>query len=57
MTIFKDTEGHPIMVRFSVLNEGLTAHVEQMYLEYLLDKSNNNYPHKQSKYNNFKFSF
>ncbi|HXT84693.1 MAG TPA: ATP-binding protein, partial [Verrucomicrobiae bacterium] len=46
-TIFKDTKGHPIMVRFAVLNEGLSGHIEQMYLEYLQDKSNNNYPHKQ----------
>ncbi len=46
-TIFKDTKGHPIMVRFAVLNEGLSGHIEQMYLEYLQDKSNYNYPHKQ----------
>jgi tetratricopeptide (TPR) repeat protein len=41
--IFKDTNGYPIMVRFSVLNEGLEIHVKEMYREYLLDK-NNNYP-------------
>ena len=45
--IFKDTKGHPIMVRFAVLNKGLTAHVEQMYAEYLQDRNNNNYPHKE----------
>ena len=42
--IFKDTQGHPIMVRFAVLNEGLSGHIEQMYFEYLQDKNNNNYP-------------
>ena len=35
------------MVRFAVLNKGLPAHVEEMYPEYLQDKNNNNYPHKQ----------
>ncbi len=38
--IFKDTQGHPIMVRFSVLNEGLNSHVQNMYLEYLVDGKN-----------------
>ena len=35
------------MVRFEALNQGLSGHVEQMYLEYLQDKNNNNYPHTQ----------
>ncbi len=43
--IFKYTQGHPIMVRFAALNEGLTPHVEKMYLEYLVDRKNENYPH------------
>ena len=29
--ILKDTRGYPIMVRFSVLNEGLKIHVKEMY--------------------------
>ena len=37
--IFCDTQGHPIMVRFAVLNEGLIGHVEKMYLEYNLKSS------------------
>jgi hypothetical protein len=45
--IFADTQGHPIMVRFAVFNEGLIGHVEKMYLEYLQDKDNNNYPHSK----------
>jgi hypothetical protein len=44
--IFEDTiEGHPIMVRFAVLNQGLSGHVEQLYAEHLQDKDNDNYPH------------
>ncbi len=34
--IFEDTNGYPIMVRYSVLNEGLDAHVKKMYREYLV---------------------
>ena len=34
--IFKDTEGHPIMVRFSVLQNGLENHVKKMYTDYLV---------------------
>ena len=34
--IFEDTCGYPIMVRFSVLNEGLLPHVIQMYLDYIM---------------------
>ena len=37
--IFDDTDGYPIMVRFSVLNEGLDAHVKKMYIEYLVDNN------------------
>jgi tetratricopeptide (TPR) repeat protein len=39
--ILKDTNGYPIMVRFSVLHDGLKIHVKEMYREYLLDKNNN----------------
>ena len=37
--IFEDTNGYPIMVRFSVLNEGLDVHVKKMYREYLVDNN------------------
>ena len=37
--IFKDTKGHPIMVRFSALNNGLKSHVRQMYKDYLLENN------------------
>ena len=37
--IFKDTEGHPIMVRFSVLQNGLENHVMQMYTDYLVENN------------------
>ena len=33
--IFKDTKGHPIMVRFSVLQDGLRTHVKRMYTDHL----------------------
>jgi tetratricopeptide (TPR) repeat protein len=36
--IFEDTKGHPIMVRFSVLKNGLKNHVRQMYQDWLLTK-------------------
>ena len=40
--IFNDTKGHPIMVRFSVLKNGLRNHVRQMYDQYLtMDNSPN----------------
>ncbi|HSF51526.1 MAG TPA: tetratricopeptide repeat protein [Nitrososphaeraceae archaeon] len=38
--IFNDTKGHPIMVRFSVLKNGLKNHVRQMYQDWLLTKDN-----------------
>ena len=37
--IFEDTNGYPIMVRFSVLNEGLDVHVKKMYRDYLVDNN------------------
>jgi tetratricopeptide (TPR) repeat protein len=37
--IFEDTKGHPIMVRFSVIQDGLKTHVEQMYNEHLVQKN------------------
>ena len=40
--IFKDTEGHPIMVRFSVLQNGLENHVKKMYTDYLIENKSPN---------------
>ena len=40
--IFEDTKGHPIMVRFSVLQNGLESHVKQMYTGYLIQKDGDN---------------
>jgi tetratricopeptide (TPR) repeat protein len=37
--IFKHTEGYPIMVRYAVLNEGLSNHVEKMFQEFLIEKT------------------
>ena len=37
--IYNDTKGYPILVRFSVLNQGLRLHVKQMYEEYILEKT------------------
>ena len=45
--IFKILKGHPIMVRFAALNNGLVTHVEQMYFEYFQDTRNNYRPLKQ----------
>ena len=42
MKFFKDTEGHPIMVRFSVLQNGLKSHVKRMYTDYLLENNSPN---------------
>jgi tetratricopeptide (TPR) repeat protein len=36
--IFTDTKGYPIMVRFSVLQDGLKTHVKRMYTDYLIQK-------------------
>jgi tetratricopeptide (TPR) repeat protein len=36
--VFKDTNGHPIMVKFACFNEGLRTHVNDMYLSHLVDK-------------------
>lgn len=38
--IYKDTKGHPIMVKFSVLGNGLYNDVEIRYLNYLIKKEN-----------------
>jgi len=38
--IFEDTKGHPIMVRFSVLKNGLKNHVRDMYQKWLLTTDN-----------------
>jgi ABC-type dipeptide/oligopeptide/nickel transport system ATPase subunit len=38
--IYKDTKGHPIMVRFSVLKNGLKNHVREMYQDWLLTADN-----------------
>jgi len=40
--IFIDTKGHPIMVRFSILQDGLRTHVKRMYTDYLIQKDGNN---------------
>ena len=40
--IYKDIQGHPIMVRFSVLQNGLENHVMQMYADYLLENNSPN---------------
>ena len=37
--IYNDTKGYPILVRFSVLNQGLRLHVKEMYEEYILEKT------------------
>jgi tetratricopeptide (TPR) repeat protein len=42
LEIFKSTKGHPIMVRFSVLQNGLKSHVIQMYTDYLLENKSPN---------------
>ncbi len=42
--IFEDTKGYPIMVKFSVLNQGLETHVKKMYREYILAKTEINQP-------------
>ena len=42
--IIEDTKGHPIMVRFSLLQDGLRTHVEKMYAEYLVE---NNFPNTE----------
>jgi tetratricopeptide (TPR) repeat protein len=39
--IYEDTEGHPIMVRFSIFQDGLKTHVKRMYTDYLIE---NKYP-------------
>jgi tetratricopeptide (TPR) repeat protein len=36
--IFTDTKGYPIMIRFSVLQDGLKTHVKRMYNDYLIQK-------------------
>jgi tetratricopeptide (TPR) repeat protein len=38
--IFEDTKGHPIMVRFSLLKNGLKNHVREMYQYWLLNSDN-----------------
>jgi tetratricopeptide (TPR) repeat protein len=40
--IFNDTKGHPIMVRFSVLQNGLENHVKKMYTDYLVENKSPN---------------
>ena len=40
--IFKDTKGHPIMVRFSIIQDGLRTHVKRMYTDYLLQNNSPN---------------
>ncbi len=37
--IYKDTNGHPIMVKFAVIGEGLRKDVEDRYLDYLIDQT------------------
>ena len=41
--ILQDTDGHPIMVRFSVLQDGLRSHVKRMYTDYLVQKDGEYY--------------
>ena len=41
--IFEDTQGHPIMIRFSVLQDGLKTHVNRMYADHLVKKDDDNY--------------
>jgi tetratricopeptide (TPR) repeat protein len=46
--IFEDTKGHPIMVRFSVIQDGLRTHVEKMYSDYLVQKDGeDNFPNTE----------
>jgi tetratricopeptide (TPR) repeat protein len=40
--IFKYTNGHPIMVRFAVLQNGLENHVKKMYADYLVENKSPN---------------
>ena len=40
--IYEDTEGYPIMVRFSVLQNGLKSHVKRMYTDYLIQNNSPN---------------
>ena len=42
--IFRDTKGHPIMVRYSVLQEGIEAHAKNIYRYYLIDTRKDNIP-------------
>jgi tetratricopeptide (TPR) repeat protein len=40
--VFTDTKGYPIMVRFSLIQDGLKSHVVQMYTDYLVQNVHGN---------------